>query len=59
MNDVERNAPLANLERKINGTTNEILTDPGHMHPLKHAMGRDQCRKMTQNSYLCIKLRQT
>jgi hypothetical protein len=48
MIDVERNARLANLEYKINGTNNENLTYPGHVHPLKHAMGRDQCRKMTQ-----------
>ncbi len=59
MNDVERNARLVSLEQKINGTNNKILTDPGHVHPRKHVMGRDQCRKMTQYSYLCIKLPQT
>ena len=59
MNDVERNARLANLEHKIIGTNNAILTVPIHVRPLKHVVGRDQCRKMTQYSYLCIKLRQT
>ena len=59
MNDVERNARLENLEHKITGANNEILTAPIHVRPLKHVVGRDQCRKMTQYSYLCIKPWQT
>ena len=55
MNDVERYARLENLEHKITGTNNKILTVPIHVRPLKHVVGRDQCRKMTQYSYLCIK----
>ena len=46
MNDVERNARLANLEHKITGTNNEILTGPIHVNPLKLVMGRYQCRTM-------------
>ena len=36
MNDVERNARLANLEQKITGTNNEILTGPIRVNPRKH-----------------------
>ena len=59
MNDAERNARPANLERKITGTNSEILTGPIRGNPLKHVMGREQCRTMTQYSYSCIKPQQT
>ena len=55
MNDVEGNARLANLEHKITGTNNGILTGPIRVSPLELVMGRDQCRTMTQYSYSCIK----
>ena len=55
MNGVDRNARLANLAHKITGTNNEILTVPINVHLLKYVVGRNQCRMMTQYSYLCIK----
>ena len=55
MNDVERNARLANLEHKMTGANNDILTGPIHATPLELVMGRTQCRTMTQYSYSCAK----
>ena len=46
---------MATLAHKITGTNNEILTVPINVYPLKHVMGSDQFRMMTQYSYLCIK----
>ena len=51
MNDVERNARLANLEQKITGTNNEILTGPIRVNPRKHIMERDQYRTISQHSH--------
>jgi hypothetical protein len=53
--DLERNARLANLEHKITGTNNEMLTGPIHVNPRKHIMERDQYRTISQHSHSCIK----